>query len=196
MRRKPIQWVLLSSLLGAGLLVPWTLMGAPGSTAPKVVPGGGVKPVAPITQPALNSKLPANAKKAKTTLVPRLPNAPTTARVPGKPWLEGLRPKCFVGAHCYIKTFDVPQRAVGQQAVPGVFLSFYEVGTAPTDTRLTPTAWSKNLLAFKPHANMHPGQRYSVLLRDAQGKALSNGVTFEIATPPDPRQHPDFDQDG
>lgn len=196
MRRSTFHSILLGGLVGCGILVPITLFGAPGTT-PKLAPGGTTKPgAAPITQPGLAFRLPANAKKATTKLVPRLPNAPVSTRVAGKPWLETLRPKCFVGSDCYMKTYEVPQRTAGQRAVPGVFLSFYEVGTSPTDTRLTPTVWSKSLMGFKPHANMHPAQRYAVLLRDAQGKALSNAVTFEIAAYPDPRQHPDFDQDG
>lgn len=196
MGHKPFRCIVLSGFLGIGVLAPFTLLGAPtGSklpTAPRAQPGPGS-----IAQPRPSLRLPANATRAATRLVPNLPGAPKTSRTAGQPWF--LRPfstTCVPGAECAVTGFDFGQHAPGQAAPPGRYLSFYTTGTTVSDTRLVATAWTASFIAFIVPATMHSGQRYTVLIRDAQGKAVSNGVTLSVQAPPNPAVSPDFDQDG
>ncbi|HEX2880861.1 MAG TPA: hypothetical protein VHO25_15120 [Polyangiaceae bacterium] len=173
-----------------------TLLGAPG-TGPKLQPGGKAPGPGPIVRSAPSIRLPANATRATTQLVPNLPGGPKTSRTAGQPWF--LRPfstTCVPGAECLVTGYDFGQHAPGQSAPAGMYLSFYTAGTTVSDTRLVATAWTASVIGFKVPATMHSGQRYTLLVRDTQGKAISNGVTVSIQALPDPAVSPDFDQDG
>jgi hypothetical protein len=197
MRRTSSRLILLSGLLGAALLAPMTLLGAPTGqklpTAPKPLPGPGNS----ITAPAPSFRLPANATRATTKLVPKLPGAALTNRVAGQPWFQrSYASTCTPGRECFFLGFDFGQHEAGQASPTGKYLSFYSAGTVISDTRLTATAWTNSLIAFSVPPTMHDGQSYTVLIRDAQGKAVSNGITIKVRKPVDPAVDRDADDDG
>jgi hypothetical protein len=190
MRKVSVQWIVLGGLLGLGTLASFRSLGAPG-TVPVVKPR-------PTAQPTPSFRLPANAKKVTAKFAPNIPNAPRTSVVPGKPWLVRAYSKhCIVGSDCLIYGSSLGTRAAGQKSPAGLHLSFYETGTVG-DIKLEPTAWTPGLVGFKAPATMHAGRRYVVLIRDALGKAASNGVEVAIAALPDYNKYPsgDFDDDG
>jgi hypothetical protein len=187
MRNQRSRGILLTGLLGIGTLATWTLLGAP-----TLVPGGKARPT---PQPAPSLRLPPNAKKATTRLVPNLPNAPKTSRAPGQPWLtRPVSTKCVVGGECLILGNSLGQRAPGQKSPLGMVLSFHASGTVG-DTRLEPTAWTPTVVGFKAPPTMAAGHRYTVLIRNAQGKAASNAVELDVVAIPNATTTPDFDGD-
>jgi hypothetical protein len=107
-----------------------------------------------------------------------------------------LSTKCVIGGECFFLGTDLGTRAAGQKSPTGLYLSFYPTGGTVTDMKLEPTNWNTRLVAFKPPASMHDGVRYTVLIRDAQGKAASNRVDIQVAVMPNATKHPDFDNDG
>jgi hypothetical protein len=191
MRNQRSPRVLFSGLVGIGTLATWTLLGAP-TVGPK--PGGAL----PKPTPAPILKLPANAQQAKVKLVPNLPNAPKTSRTPGQPWLtRAFGTKCIIGGECLIFGAELGTRASGQKTPAGMYLSYYpKAGGSITDNKLEPTNWTPTVLGFKPPSGMNPGLRYTVLVRNAQGKAISNSVDLDVVALPNPRTTPDFDGDG
>jgi hypothetical protein len=196
MRRTSSRSILLSSLLAAALLVPMTLLGAPTGpklpTAPKVQPGPRG-----IAKPGPSIRLPSAATRTTTRLVPNLPGGPKPAGTPGMPWFyRTYGSVCYPGVECGILGRNFGQHAPGQNTPTGRYLSFYPAGSVITDMKLTPTAWTTSLIAFVVPATMHDGVRYTVLIRDAQGKAVSNGITILIRKPVDPNVDRDADDDG
>jgi hypothetical protein len=188
MRNQRSRRILLTGLLGIGTLATWTLL-----AAPTLAPGGQARP---SPQPAPSIRLPPNAKKGTTRLVPNLPNAPKTSQTPGQPWLtRPFSTKCLVGTECLIVGSSLGQRAPGQKAPAGMYLSFYETGTVG-DTKVEATAWTSTVVGLKLPPTMAAGHRYTVLIRNAQGKAVSNAVELAVVAPPNATTTPDFDADG
>ncbi|HEY3494314.1 MAG TPA: hypothetical protein VGK73_06500, partial [Polyangiaceae bacterium] len=189
--REASRRVLFTGLISFGTLATWTLLGAP-AVGPK--PGGA----APKPMPAPIIKLPGNAQKSKVKLVPNLPNAQKTSRTAGEPWFtRPLNSKCVPGEGCSILGSDLGTRAAGQKTPAGMYLSYYPAnGGVVTDIKLEAASWSPTLVSFKVPSGMNAGLRYSVVIRNAQGKAASNKVDINVVVRPDPRTNPDSDGDG